>query len=324
MTATEVSKAQDESAAQHVLTQAALLKQIRALGISPGDHLALGASVKALGPLEGGAEGLIDTLLAAVGPQGTLMANAFTEQFSLARVNAGATDYVFDHGVTPCNTGLLPELMRRRDGALRSSHPVTSVVAIGREAAFLTSDHNRAYSPYSRLAELDGKYLALGIGKRLVGFRHEAQDLAGLLDVVPKRQGVSVRDDSGEIKLFINRQPPGCVTNLGLLVDHLDHAGLVHSGAVGQTSAYLMPARESLVSMSALLGAQPELNLCGNVSCYWCRELERRMQLFDRIEKPRYFQRYRPVISLLALVNRLRRGDSRGMSYAWRVRKIFP
>jgi aminoglycoside N3'-acetyltransferase len=300
---------------------------MHALGVEPGDHVAIGLSFKALGPVEGGPEAFIDALLEAVGPQGTLMVNTFTEHFGLSRVKTGRVDYVFDYRSTPCNTGLVPELVRQREGALRSKHPVCSVAAIGSQARYLTDGHDmgaRAYSPFSRLAELNGKYLSIGIGKRLAGFRHEAQDLAGLLRVVPKKLAVPYRQDNGEIEFFINREPPGCVRTLGVLEDHLDALGLVSRGQVGQATSVLVPARESLEQMTELLRLQPQVNLCDRVSCLWCRETERRMDLYGRLEHRQYFQKYRPIIALLALANWWRMGDNPILTQARRVIKRIP
>jgi len=55
-----------------------------------------------------------------------------------------------------------------------------------------------------------------------------------------------------------------------------------------------------------MLKKNPALNLCHDISCLWCRELERRLDLYARIEHPAYFQRNRLIRSALALINRFR------------------
>jgi aminoglycoside 3-N-acetyltransferase len=284
-------------------------------------------SFKAVGAVEGGAGGFIDALLEALGPAGTIMANTYTEHFGLSRIKTGRVDYVFDYRTTPCNTGLIPEMIRQRPDALRSRHPVTSVAAIGCMARYLTEGHGvdaPAYSPYSRLAEINGKYLSIGIGKRLVGFRHEAQYRAGLLGVVPKKLGVNYLDDDGVTRLFINREPPGCVTTLGRLVDHLESVGLVRKGKLGLATTLLVPVQEGLFEMTQLLKARPEINLCDRVGCLWCRELERRMGLYGKLETRRYFQRYRAIIGVLALLNWLRMGENPLLTQARKAIRLIP
>ncbi|PVX26459.1 MAG: hypothetical protein CW691_01400, partial [Candidatus Bathyarchaeum sp.] len=55
-----------------------------------------------------------------------------------------------------------------------------------------------------------------------------------------------------------------------------------------------------------MLTENPTLTLCEDVSCIWCRELERRMNLFSRIENPKFFQKNGIAVNLTALVNRVR------------------
>jgi len=315
-----------EAVAREELGEEHLVNDLRAIGIRNGDHVAMGISFKAVGSVAGGAQTFVDALLHAVGPDGTVMVNTYTEHFGLSRVRTGRVDYVFDYRYTPCNTGLIPEIIRQHPNAVRSRHPVTSVAAIGQMAQYLTDGHEAApaYSPYLRLAEIDGKYLSVGIGKRLVGFRHEAQYQAGLLDVVPKKLGVNYRDDAGDINLFVNTEPPGCVTTLGLLVDHLDDARIVSKGRIGNAESRLIPANEALTLMTDLLKARPTLNLCNKVTCLWCRETERRMALYGDIENPRYFQKYRLVIALLALANWLRMGDNPILTQLRKAIKLIP
>jgi aminoglycoside 3-N-acetyltransferase len=295
------------------ISEQRLVDDLQAIGITSGDHVALGISFRSLGRVVGGADTFVNALLKAVGPSGTIMVNTFTEQFSISRIKAGGVDYVFDHRSTPCNTGLISETVRKRHDALRSQHPVTSIAAIGRLAPYLTEGHGpdaSAYSPFTRLAECNGKYLAIGIGNRLVGLRHEAQYNAGLLDLVPKKQGVNYRSHDGSIKFFVNKNPPGCVRTLGRLADHLKQAGVVNEGKIGEAASLLVPAGDALSIMTNILKETPTLNLCDELSCLWCRETERRLALYGQIEHPRYFQKYKLVIAILTLLNRFRLGDS--------------
>ena len=57
-------------------TEATLAADLRRLGIRPGDLVMVHASLKAIGPVDGGARAVVDALRAAVGPEGTLMGYA--------------------------------------------------------------------------------------------------------------------------------------------------------------------------------------------------------------------------------------------------------
>src|SRR5665647_2182066 len=40
-----------------------------------------------------------------------------------------------------------------------------------------------------------------------------------------------------------------------------------------------------------LLGESSESNLCGSISSLWCREFERKLNLYDKIANPRYLKK---------------------------------
>jgi aminoglycoside 3-N-acetyltransferase len=291
-----------------------IVRDLKRMGIRKGDHLGLGISLKSIGYVKGGPEVLIDALIEAVGIEGTIMMNTYTEFFFPVEVRLGWTDYVFDPDLTKVNTGVVPEIFRQHKESIRSRHPTNSVAALGKFAAYLTEQHDEdanCHFPYARLAEIDGKYLAIGIKENLVGFRHQAQYQAGLLTIVPWRRAVKYKDKDGCIKTFVLEDRPGCIKRLAELVPYLRRKGLVTDGSIGQAKALLVPARESLDIMTHVLKTNPAINLCDDALCLWCREVERRMNLYGSIQNPRYFQKYILGIYLIALINWLRERDSR-------------
>ena len=152
------------------------------------------------------------------------MMNTYTEFFYRTEVELGWVDYVFDADSTRANTGIVPEVFRQRKESIRSRHPTNSVAASGRYASYLTRSHDEgagAYSPYEKLAEIGGKYLAIGIGDRLVGFRHQAQYTAGLLHVVPWVRVVKFKSGTAPTKLFTLKEHGGCTRRLAELVSDL-------------------------------------------------------------------------------------------------------
>jgi aminoglycoside N3'-acetyltransferase len=294
-----------------------IVRDLNAMGVNKGDYLSLGISFKSIGFVTGGPEKLIDALLETVGPEGTIMMNTFTEFFYPTEVDLKMVDYVFDVESTSVNTGIIPETFRKRNDAVRSRHPIVSVAAIGRMAEFLTEDHDEtadAYLPFSKISEINGKYLAIGINDRLVGIRHQAQHLAGLLDVVPWRRCVRYKARDGEIKIFTFKDRGGCVKRLPELVSHLRTIGLVKDDKIGMANAVLVPAKKSLAVMAELLTQNPSINLCDSVWCLWCRELESRLDLYDRIERPRYFQKNIAIRKLVGAMNRVREKDNRAVT----------
>jgi aminoglycoside 3-N-acetyltransferase len=283
-----------------------IVKDLKALGVSEGDHLGIGLSFKSIGPVEGGPETLIDAFIESVGPNGTIMMPSYTRFFPLSKIQSGKVNYIFDYKTTEGITGIIPELLRKRKESIRSRHPTNSVTAIGKAAEYLTKEHNEnamAYMPYSKLTDINGKILCIGIGDRLVGIRHEAQFLAGLLDIIPYKIGVQYKDANDNIRLFIRKDKGGCTTRLPEFTSILKKAGMVKEGKIGAAHSLLIPAHNILDVMIDMLKKNPTLNLCRDALCLWCREIERRLNLYSKIEDPAYFQKYRFVRNTLALIN---------------------
>jgi aminoglycoside 3-N-acetyltransferase len=288
-----------------IVTKHQLIDDLKKLGIQKGDHVAVALSLKKIGYLQGGPNEFIDALAEVVGPTGTIMMNTFTHFFPLSSIS---TNYVFDGKTAKTYTGIVPETFRRRKGVRRSKHPMCSVAAYGKYEEFLIEAHEKSvdsYIPYSRLAEIGGKFLCIGIGHNLVALRHEAQFRAGLLNLLPFYSGVQYKTNQGEVRLFVNHFPP-CVKKLSRLVPDLINFGILKSGTVGKAQAYVGWAKELINSMARVLREHPELNLCDDVLCIWCRELERKLYLFNKIESPAFFQRNAAMLKLISLFNQVR------------------
>ena len=311
------------------ITQQRIISDLRKMGIKKGDHVAIGVSYKSLGKVQGGPDGFIDALLEAIGPEGTIMVNTYTEKFYLTEIRLGWIDYIFDCDETTCNTGIISEKVRLRDDANRSLHPIRSNAAIGGKSYILLKEHDEnasSYLPYSKLAEIGGKYIAIGIGGNLKGLRHRAQYDAGLLTAVPWKRAVKYKKRQGEINTFLWTDRGGCTTRLPDLVKDLKVKGLVVEGKIGMAQAIIVPVKESIDRMARLLRDDPTLNLCDRPFCLWCRELERILNLYGQIKKPKIFQRNRIIIYFIKLLNRLRELDNRfvaGFKLMLKKRKVI-
>lgn len=160
---------------QPTVTAAEITAALRDLGLAAGDLIQVHSSLSAFGHVEGGAEAVVDALLAAVGPTGTVMVPTF---------NHGAAE-LFDIHATPSVNGAITEALRQRPQAHRSLHPTHPVAAIGPLAALLTSEHLHAgtfglRSPLGKLAALGGKILLLGVGMNVNTMAHVGEMLYGV------------------------------------------------------------------------------------------------------------------------------------------------
>ena len=154
-----------------------LRQDLHNLGLREGDMVFAHSSFKSLGPVEGGAETVIDALEDAVGEEGLVL----MPSFNLAPAFALRHE-VWDHSLTPSSVGWITEVFRTLPGTHRSDHYSHSVAARGVGAEELVADHlNRdgppspwdrapwgktygTQSPMYRAYEANGKLLMLGVG----------------------------------------------------------------------------------------------------------------------------------------------------------------
>lgn len=168
-------------------TRASLLADLRAIGIQPGDAVMVHAALRRLGRVLGGPDTLIDALVDAVGPQGTILGYCDWQLEEEA-----LTDPLLRPQIPPFDplrsrssreNGAFPELLRTTPGALRSGNPGASVAALGHQAQWLTADHPLDYgygpqSPLAKLVEIEGKVLMLGAPLDTMTLLHHAEHLA--------------------------------------------------------------------------------------------------------------------------------------------------
>ena len=155
---------------------------LKEAGVTRGQNIMVHTSLSALGFVCGGAQTMVEALTEAVGEEGTIMMPTQSwknldptdgvhweepeQWWQLIRDNWPA----YDKRVTPTNSmGTTAELFRTWPGAVRSDHPARSVAAWGKQADYLTRDHDLSNifgeeSPIGKLYELDGYVLLIGVG----------------------------------------------------------------------------------------------------------------------------------------------------------------
>jgi aminoglycoside 3-N-acetyltransferase len=152
--------------------------QLSRIGLREQGVVLVHASLRSLGQIEGGAETVIQALLAALGPAGTLLLPA------LSYDNVNRDSPSFDVRRTPACIGALPEYFRQRTGTLRSIHPTHSVCGLGRLAPELLDGHEQDHtpcgpnSPFHRLPDYRGQILFLGCGLRPNTSMHGVEELS--------------------------------------------------------------------------------------------------------------------------------------------------
>lgn len=133
------------------------LRSLLTDALRPGDDVLVHASLGLLGHFEAGVDDIIDALVQAVSPRGTVIMMSDTRSFS--KTGTFSMDQ-------PSETGLLTERMRQRSGVIRSRVPMVSFVACGPKARYFTAEYHSHLddtATLSRLLEQDGKVMMMGV-----------------------------------------------------------------------------------------------------------------------------------------------------------------
>jgi aminoglycoside N3'-acetyltransferase len=157
------------------LTRAQLDEALRAVGVQAGDGLLVHSALQFLGKPEGGLDMVLDALLSAVGPQGTIVVPTFSF----------TADGNFDVKATPSKgMGVFSEFVRQQPGARRSAHVMQSIAVLGAAAADLagrdTPSAFDAGSAFARMLELDFKLLLLGADVQAASIVHWSEQKANV------------------------------------------------------------------------------------------------------------------------------------------------
>ncbi|GAB4366405.1 MAG: aminoglycoside 3-N-acetyltransferase [Bryobacter sp.] len=236
-----------------VATKSSLRKDLQNLGVGPGDVLMVHSSLRALGPVRGGAIVIVEALQETIGPNGTLFAYVDFEPY----YEDDDTEEipVFDKRIAPAarDHGILHEVIRTWPGALRSDHPDAGVVAIGPQAEWLVNPHPLQYgygtgTPFARLVEAGGKVLMLGAPLDTLTILHHAEHLAQIPNkrlkhyrrLMPGQGWVEIEEFNTEIPVHEKLAED----YFSQIAEAALRAGLGREGKVAQGRSALFPAPE--------------------------------------------------------------------------------
>ncbi len=236
------------------VTQQDIVHGLRELGLPLGSSILVHSSLSRFGYVEGGAEAVIDALLEAVGPGGTVMVPTLTGSPDLSADNPP----YFDPDVTSCWTGRVPETFRQRPTAVRSLHPTHSVAAIGAHARAFTEGHEYSVtpcgpdSPYGRLVGAKGLVLLLGVTHGSSTTFHHVEEIVGVpYHMQPGLVAAQVAR-GGEVRiihLMIHRYGPR--RGFERMEPLFRERGIQRDGQIGQAHVRLVDAY-SMVQLTRL------------------------------------------------------------------------
>ena len=244
-----------------------LLKQIENAGIKHDDTVMIHISLKALGEVEGRAEGFIDTFREYLS-DGLLLIPTHT----WASVHRSAT--VFDvRSTVPC-LGTLPTIAAFHKDAVRSLHPTHSIAAFGKRAQEYVKNEETCRTPtpthgcWGRLYDENAKILLVGVSHGRNTFIHAVDEMVDVpnrlsQDEVP----FTVIDKDG------NEIAVPAKTHWGINSDYftkfthlLESEGATENTKIGLADTIVCDAKKLADTLIPILSAAKEkgVNVCAD------------------------------------------------------------
>lgn len=224
-----------------------LIKMFKELGIENNDTLLVHSSMKAIGEVPGGADGVIDALISCVS-SGLLIFPTHTWS------NITKSGDLYDPEVEPSCVGILSNLFKKREGVFRSLHPTHSVAALGRDAETYVKldDYAETPAPWSgcwgELYRREAKILFLGCPTSKNTFIHSVEEWCDIPNRLSKEPiEVLIKTEKGIIKrnILTHKAPiPDISLNYKKITPLLMEEGIVTKGRVANATTYLCRARE--------------------------------------------------------------------------------
>lgn len=230
------------------------------------------ASLQAFGPIQGGAETVLDALLASVSG---LMMPTFTYKTMITPeigppnngltygkqrdLNRMAEPFRYDMPVDPL-IGALPETLRNAPDAMRTAHPILSFAGVNVDEALFSQMVYNPFAPIGWLADHDGWVLLLGVDHTVNTSIHYAEKLAG--------RHQFVRWALTPTRIVECRGFPGCSD--GFEAIRSDLASVMRRALVGESFIEAIPLSPLLQAVQDRIKNDPLALLCQRDMCERC------------------------------------------------------
>ncbi len=244
-----------------MLTLDTLIHEFQTLGVQPGDTLLVHSSYKALGGVEGGPQTVVDALIGAITPAGTLIMPTFNFDFPKGMP--------WDVRETPSRMGAITELARKDPRAKRVFHPIYSFAILGPQADYLTAErYQSSYgknSVFGKLRELDGKIMVIGLSYNdSMTFFHHIEEMEGVDYRYMKSFTGQVTDWDGAVReetftMLVRDIDRGVHTMVDPMGALMEKAGVITVRQIGEAKVSLMQANEVYAFTAREMRREPGL-----------------------------------------------------------------
>ena len=241
-------------------------EDFRKLGLKAGDTVLVQSGFKNFKAIEGGPRALIEALLLALGPEGTLIMPTFN--FS----DFGEKKLYSKKNTRP-QTGLLTEIFSEWEGHTRVYHPIHGFALVGKRAQdWAKKIHNQSSfedaSLFGELYRTNAKIMLLGVSYRVgFSFFHYIEEMVG----VPYRTFVTLTGKVEELDGSIHdisvpyygRKTSDILYDFDKVIPCLEAArdDLIKIRTIGTGQVRLMEARPVFDVLAEALRANPNLIL---------------------------------------------------------------
>ena len=183
-----------------------IVRSLRKVGLKKGDTVFVHLDISTIGLITGGIKKSLEiyyqSIITVIGKKGTISAPAYFWEFN-------KNNLVFDINKSPISNklGLFPKFLNNLKGSYLSPNPMSSVVAIGKNAKLICSKKTgSAYgvdSPFDVLTKLNAKMLFLGVDLRYMTYVHYVEHMVGVPHRYFKYFCHHVYDNGKKIKIPI-------------------------------------------------------------------------------------------------------------------------
>ncbi|WP_083288731.1 AAC(3) family N-acetyltransferase [Jiangella alba] len=247
------------------------------LGLA-GRPVGLHSSLSSFGRVSGGADAVVDGLLA---DGGTVLVPAQSPQFA-APPPAGHVPIPYngeDDGMIPATSpasgydpagnavdrsmGAISRAVLARPGRARGANALSSFAAVGPLAGALVGGQSGedVFAPLRELAARDGVVLLAGVGLDAMTLLHAAEEAVGLTPVVRWARVAGVDG-------VVTTRHGGCSRGFERLAPAL--AQLERTGAVGASRWRAYPAAQALAAAADVFRRDPLAGVCDGPGCARC------------------------------------------------------
>lgn len=241
-----------------------LTSQLKKMNIPTDGTLLIHSSFKAMGEIKGGPETVIDALCG-------YMTDGLIAMPTHSWHVVNSDNPVFDPASTPSCTGILGQLLLKREGAVRSIHPTHSLAVWGRDAARFVEGEQFMSTPCGRkgcmgkLLDRKAKVLFIGCELSKNTFLHGVEEWCGIENRLGDEYACMLTLHDGS--MFIgsmqpHRAPVNDVSvNYVKMTEPFIRLGAAVEGQLGDAHCYLCDCAKMARITTELLIVQPDLFL---------------------------------------------------------------